>query len=256
MKLNESSPPLAQKLLFYSIGAGAASLTATGQAAPADVVSYGSGLSGNTIYFSLLNTAAPSTSSATNQQFELSSSPSKTKASVNDANSSNYQVAYTSRSGQFGAANYALKLGTGATIGAGLFSFTNGGTINNYYAGNTANGTPPGTRNGDWKVANGPTRGFLGFQIVVAPPADAANAVGTHAPTQTYYGFADLTVNNLNGNTPGVYTLNGFAYDPTGASIITFAIPEPGSTTALLVAGGAAGIAAVRRRRQGATSAL
>ena len=242
----KSSLPLPQRLLLYSLGAGAATVAASAHGAAADVVATPyTGTTGGTYYFNLQNTvAANNGSSSTGEQFEFYKGIQK--AGAQGANSTNYVIATESKLGGSNgttATNYVLKLGVGATIGSGT-NFTTSGMFNNYYAATytPTGGTTPvrqsndGSGVGDWKAGTTTTgRGFVGLRILTTTG-------------KTDYGFADLTITNYTGNT-GTFVLNGYAYDPTGAAITTFAIPEPGSTTALLVAG-AAGAAALRRRRK------
>lgn len=233
MKPTLSPDSFAQKLLFYGIGVGALS-AATGQAA---VVSAPVGQTGSTFYFTLQNTTASTTAPANSNSFEFYNNTSKSLA-TNSTNGTpptgsgtNYLFATESKPGPNSkATNYVLKLGVGTTIGSQTFNAS--GTFNNYYPGSTFMGTtiPAGAKNGDWKPGN---QGFVGLEIT-----DGSGGV--------HYGFADLTFNSVGGT----YTFNGLAYQTTaGAAITTFAIPEPGSTTALLVAG-AAGAAALRARRR------
>ncbi len=238
MPLNKISASLPEKLLFYSLGTAATTAATVAQTGSAAVVTTpgNTTAASNTFYFNLQSAAESTTTSQGG--FQLSTGASKAKAS---GNSSNYLFETTSRSGPNGAAtNYVVELSSNTTISAG--TFTQNGTFNDYSAGYSYNGNPvtgAGKQNGDWKTSSGtvPTRGFVGLEIL-------------GGKTTPLFGFADMTVNNYNGT--GTFNLNGFAYDPTGASINTFtinAVPEPGTTTALLVAG-AAGVAALRRRKK------
>ena len=112
-----------------------------------------------------------------------------------------------------------------------------------------ANSSGTSGTDGDWKAGD---TGYLGLEITSG---------GT-----TLYGWAHVTLNSLppaptvppagteavgTNATTGYFTLLGYAYDDSGASIAAGAVPEPKSTVALLVAG-AAGAAALHRRRKGA----
>jgi PEP-CTERM motif-containing protein len=220
---------LGQQLVRYGIGAGAASLAASAQA---DIQYSGPlSVSGNQIAFSLQNFSTTVGTSPT-ADFQLDSKPSKLKAGVSaqSGGAPGAGVAFDLAQGQFSpATQYALRLGSGSTIGSNLgFSGQNYSFFNNYYPGFMT--TPPGAGNGNWKPGD---EGFLGLTITIGG--------------NTVYGWADVTLNNLNGNSPGVFTLHGLAYEDSGAAIQAGAVPEP-SAIALLVAG-AAGVLALKRRK-------
>ena len=69
--------------------------------------------------------------------------------------------------------------------------------------------------------------------------------------SQVLYGWANVTLTN--GGSFGTFTINNWAYDNTGASILTgqsvSAVPEP-ATSAVGLGALALGAAALRRRRQ------
>ena len=68
--------------------------------------------------------------------------------------------------------------------------------------------------------------------------------------SQVLYGWANVTLTN--GGSFGTFTINSWAYDNTGASILTgqtSAVPEP-ATSAVGLGALALGAAALRRRRQ------
>ncbi len=217
---------LRRKIAAYGIGAGAAALATSAQAdihysGPID-------FSGDTIYFDLFNTVGPSNDMQLADNFELSSS-----------NNGQKPTAY-GLTGSGGAGSVAffkpdfLKFATpefasGDTIGSQ--PFRSSGYLNNFTA------TTPG---GDWQVGD---VGFLGLQIVVNG--------------QTDFGWAEVRLNN--GGTPssfaataaddlGQFTLLGFAFDDSGQPIPAGAIPEPSSVA--LLALGAAGVVALRRRKR------
>lgn len=213
---------LAQKLALYGLGAGAASLATS---ANADIQYSGPlNFSGNTIYFDLQNTVAPSTAPDPADDFLLSANATKMKASIGSYGSSSGQVVSETR-GAF-PRDYALQLNVGTTIGSGS-NFSTDGYFNNNYAGGVV---PAGYGLGDWTFGE---RGFLGLSILI-------NA-------QTVYGWADVQFNNYDGSGVGSFTLFGYAYEDNGMSIPAGAIPEP-STFALLAAG-AVGVALLKRRK-------
>jgi hypothetical protein len=228
IRMKKTPPALSQRLTRYGIGVGALSLAASAQAG----IDYSGPLniSGNQIVFDLHSLTASSGTDATSD-FRLTSNTSKLKAEVT-AQTAGSHVAFVLRPGEQSMTQYALKLGAGTTIGSNL-SFTPGTSysyFNNYYPGGPIGA---GAKNGDWKPGN---EGFLGLTILLN--------------TTTVYGWADVTLNNLDGTTNGlpVYTLHGFAYDDTGAPIAAGAIPEPSSIA--LLAAGAAGVLALKRRRK------
>lgn len=221
--------PLRRKIAAYSVGAGAAALATS---AHADVHYSGPlNFSGDVIYFDLLNSAPPSNDSQAEDNFRLDSSNNGQKPAAYGLTGSTAtgSVAFT----KVGSLKYTPEFHTTDTIGSQL-SFSSEGALNNF-----ASDTP----SGQWHVGD---RGFLGLEIVVNG--------------QTDYGWAEISLNN--GGTPpsrhsnhsnpddptGQFTLYGYAYDDSGLPIGAGAIPEP-SSLALLVAG-AAGVAALRRRKK------
>ena len=86
---------------------------------------------------------------------------------------------------------------------------------------------------GNWA----PGRGFLGLTI-----RDASGA----SSSDVFYGFADITV-----NADYTVTLNGFAFENVRGQAITtaFAAPVPEPSGWLLLGGGLAALAALRRHR-------
>ncbi len=226
---NESSIPLAQKLLFYGVSAGAATLAASTQAAV--VSTYVPAASGDSIYFDPV-AGTYSTTTAGTAPFTLTSSttivtgksgqPIGTSTNSNANAATNFGIAQTS--------GYALKLSAGTMIGSNLA-----------YSTSTIFGRPSGVGTDHFYPG---TRAFIGLMLTVNG--------------QTDYGWADVQFNGfpnspVSSNNAG--TVYGFAYENSGVAIAAGAgevVPEP-STVALLVAG-AAGAAAWRRRRTAASS--
>jgi len=214
------------KIFAYGVGAGAAALATSAQA----TVHYSGPLnfSGDVIYFDVLNSVPPSNDSQAVDNFRFDSSNYGQKPAAYGLTGSNAtgSVAFNS----VGPFKYTPEFRSGDTIGAQL-TFGSSGDLNNF-----ASETPAG----QWQVGD---RGFLGLEIVVNG--------------QTDYGWADVSLNN--GGTPpsrhsnpddptGQFTLYGYAYDDSGLPITAGAIPEPSSLALLAV--GAAGVAALRRRRK------
>jgi hypothetical protein len=216
---------LGQKLVLYGIGAGAASL-----ALPADADIVWSGpveFSANQIFFDLQNVSPPSTVFDPNHDFNLQSKVTKGSKAANY--SAGVNSGYTMGDIRGPGRRYAFQLPAGAVIGSGG-TFLGYAYLQNYYAGGPYTG--PGLGLGDWMPGD---RGFLGLRLVVG--------------ADTFFGWADVTLNNLDGSAPGVFTLHSYAYeDVAGTSILTGAVPEP-SAIALLVAG-AAGVLALKRRKK------
>jgi hypothetical protein len=214
-----------QKLALYGLGIGAASLASS---VDADIVYSGPvEFTANSIFYDLENVVPPSsTADATNDDFQLSLS--KAKASNFDGPSANTANTDSVMRGTFGL-QYAIKHSAGDTIGSGGSFFSGPFLQNDYSSGGVV---PPGQDLGDWHPGD---RGFLGLQLVVG--------------TDTFFGWADVTLNNLDGSGAGAFTLHGYAYDNTaGTSIQAGAVPEPSSIA--LLAAGAAGVLALKRRRQ------
>ena len=112
-------------------------------------------------------------------------------------------------------------MGAGTTIG-GSGNFAGGPYFEDSYAAGGGN---------HWSIGD---RGFVGLKLQIG--------------TSTFYGWADVTTNNFDGTGAGAFTLHSYAFEDSGAPILAGAVPEPGSV-ALLIAG-AAGIAALRRRKK------
>jgi PEP-CTERM motif len=217
---------LGQKLVLYGIGAGAASM-----AVPADADIIWSGpveFSGNTIFYDLENVVPPSAiPDSANHDFELNLR--KKKASNYDVSSNGTTVGSTDSAtrGMY-SFSYAIRHNSGDTIGSGG-NFASYAFLQNAYPGGYFD---PGEGLGDWNPGD---RGFLGLSLVVGG--------------NTYFGWADVTLNNLDGTGIGAFTLHSYAYENVAdTSILAGAVPEPG-TIALLVAG-AAGVLALKRRQK------
>jgi hypothetical protein len=220
-----TSRSLPQKLALYGLGVGAASLASS---AHADIVYSGPvEFSGNNIYYDLENVAPPSaTADVANHDFQLNLF--KAKASNFEGPSTTTGTTDSMVRGM-NSLQYAIKHNAGDTIGSGGSFFAGPFLQNDYGTGGIA---PPGEDLGDWHPGD---RGFLGLQLVVG--------------TDTFFGWADVTLNNLDGSGIGAFTLHGYAYDNTaGTAIQAGAVPEP-SSIALLVAG-AAGVLTLKRRRK------
>lgn len=225
MKLR-TSRSLPQKLALYGLGVSAASFASS---AKADIVYSGPvEFTGNTIFYDLENVAPPAmTGDATNHDFELSIKKAKPSSFDNSTNAATSGYTDSVTRGM-NSSSYAIKHSAGDTIG-NSGNFAQSPFLQNDYPGGTF---PAGEDLGDWHPGD---RGFLGLKLVVG--------------TDTFYGWADVTLNNLDGSGDGAFTLHGYAYDNTaGTAIEAGAVPEP-STIALLVAG-AAGVVALKRRKK------
>jgi hypothetical protein len=217
---SKNASTLGQQLFRYGIGAGAASLAASAQA----TIEYSGvlNISGNDIAFSMQGLTAAAGTNPT-ADFQLESDPSKAKAGINGQAPS---------SGAAAASGYAFKLSNSATIGSNL-------TFQLGYSSLQDNFITPGT--GNWHPGD---EGFLGLTFLFNG--------------STAYGWADVTLNNLDGTGPGVFTLHGFAFEDSGAAIAAGAtaggsssVPDSGSTLMLLAAG-ATGVLALKRRQANA----
>lgn len=224
MEFRSSPRTLSQKLAVYGLGVGAASLATSGNA---DIVYSGPvEFSGNTIIYDLQNIAPPATvSDGVNHDFQLSKF--KVKASSSDDNTNTTSTGYTDFVTR-NSSSYAIQHFAGDVIGSSG-NFGSNTLLQNAYPGGIF---PAGANAGDWNPGE---RGFLGLKLIVG--------------TDTFFGWADVTLNNLDGSGSGAFTLHSYAYDNTpGTAITAGVIPEP-STIALLAAG-AAGVMALKRRKK------
>ena len=239
---NAPSSDLAQKLFFYGLGAGAATLAAASSARATIYYSGPISFSGNGVTFDLESTASPVQNPSMGGDFTLTGSTSP-KSSVNKISTSGATgtgvASATRNDNEGGTANYALKLAAGDTIGSNR-TFLGGSPYFNTLPGITARGGGTDALAGDWVAGD---RGFVGLTIIL----DGSGEAGPGAAGTTVFGWADVTINNFDGTGIGRYTLNGYAYEADGSAIPAGAIPEP-STIALLIAG-AAGVEVMRRRR-------
>lgn len=220
-----TSPALTGRLAIYGLSAGAVSLATEAQA---DIVYSGPlSLSGNSIYFDLENVVPPSNSLSNPQHdFHLSIKTSKSKASIQSYGLNISGGALSATRGPY-LNSYALRLTGGETIGSGG-SFNSYAFFNNTYGGGFF---PPGFGLGDWSPGD---RGFVGLRLTISG--------------MDRFGWADVMFNNYNGSGSGAFTLFGYAYENDGSPIAAGAIPEP-SSIALLITG-AAGVAALKKRRK------
>jgi len=121
----------------------------------------------------------------------------------------------------------AARLGTGVLVGTPS-QIWGASSVSNLISTDSGN-VGIGIENG-WYARGS---GFIGFRF---------DSGGT-----TLHGWAELTVG---GDTEG-FTLERWAFDDTGASILTGQVPAPGTTGIALLALGAAGM---RRSRQGSAA--
>ena len=146
--------------------------------------------------------------------------------------------------GQFGGTDKPILAGYaeqpeefhGSVLNSGSFTMKlNAGdsidSTSGVYTGNSSTYLWKAVGGGEGSWAPG-TTGYAGIQFIDS------------VTTQTNYGWVLITY----GLDKSV-TLVNFAYDTTGASILTGAIPEP-SSWALILAGGALSAAACRKRRK------
>ena len=219
------SGALAQKLLVYGVSAGAVTVSSS---ASATVLTFPVSETGNNLSFYFDPASGDLTTMSTGTTDETFSLT--TTSYVEGSGPKAGKTVYTNTASASGmgsgievkptSTSKVLENGQGATIGSGS-TFSPSGTLFSNYDVFTAVYSP-------WTPG---TQGYLGFEFSTGG--------------QTDYGYADLTFNGPFA-AEGSYTLNGLAYDDSGASIQT--APEPG-TIAMLVAG-AAGAAVWRRRRQ------
>jgi hypothetical protein len=130
--------------------------------------------------------------------------------------------------------NYAARLAAGANIG---------GTTNNFI---NLSGTGFGARA---SLVSG--NGFPNSQWVAAPGSSSMGFLGIKFQIggQLVNGFVQLSISDGTGATPRTITLMGAGYETTpGAAITAVAVPEPTTTSLGLLALGALGLVAHRRR--------
>jgi hypothetical protein len=221
---------LPQRLVIYGLGAGAASIAS--QASQADGAILYSGpveFSGNTIHFDLQNVVPPSSSFNSPDDFKMKSNTSSFVAKITGESVYGYNpqvVAFT----QFGR-NYVSKLALNQTIGGASDFYYYG-----YFRGSN--------HFGQWSPGE---RGFIGLRLTI-------NNVD-------YFGWADVTLNNLNGVGLPVFTLHGYAFkQEPNESILAGQKVEGGKkkkkgrgevvAPILLLLAGASGIAALKRRKK------
>jgi hypothetical protein len=171
---------LSQRLVLYGLGAGAVGSTALGARPPNHIVYSGPvEFSGNTIYFDLQNFTPPSSSFMSEDDFKMKSNCSKSKAKIKFEGANRPQVAASVLFNR----PYALKFQSGQTLGTQDFYST---AYFNYLDRNGA---------GYWHAGD---RGFLALRITIN--------------CQSFYGWADVTLNRLNCvGSPAVFTLHSYA---------------------------------------------
>jgi hypothetical protein len=219
---------LPQRLVIYGLGAGAASIAS--QADGAILYSGPVEFSGNTIHFDLQNVVPPSSSFNSHDDFKMKSNTSTFVAKITGESVYSYSpnvVGFT----QFGH-NYVSKL---------LLNQTIGGASNFYYYGYFRGSN----HFGQWSPGE---RGFIGLRLTI-------NHIN-------YFGWADVTLNNLNGVGRPVFTLHGYAFKlEPNESILAGQKVEGGKKKGrgevvapiLLLLAGASGIAALKRRKKEAS---
>jgi hypothetical protein len=247
------STSLSQRLVLYGIGAGAVT-AAVAARHPNNHIKYSGPLefSGNTIHFDLQNVTPPSSSFTSGDDFTMKSDCSQSKAKIKGEGNYSPEIGAVLRYSR----PYAFRLQSGQTIGTQQF-------YSSAYFNDIDNGDGSGHNAGDWQPGQ---RGFLALRITV----DCNN----------YYGWADVTLNNLDCNTP-VFTLHAYAINtepnesiaagekkerkrhrsfpaptcsptPTPTPTPT-PIPSAGAAIALLIAG-ASGVTALKKRQKSSSS--
>lgn len=222
---------LDEKWFFYALGVSAASLTESSQAAiiytnPPDVT-------GTSVYFDLDNGNAPSTTgSFSGADFQLSASKVQSGKSSAETDSV-FSLATTSGVASYAGSSrtYASKLAAGATIGSNL-GFTRNAVME-YATSNSI--TNSFTFVGPWNPVTGSGGpGFLGLQITLGG--------------QLHYGWAQAAL-NADSSAPNTFTLFDYAYESdANTPIQAGAKPVPEPSTIALLAAGATGVVALRRR--------
>ena len=180
---------LSQRLVLYSLGAGAVSVGVAyaGKHKPNHIVYSGPlEFSDNTIHFDLQNMTPPSSSFNPGDDFKMKSDCSKSKAKIKGEGNYNPKIGANIRYSR----PYAFKFSKNAVIGTQDFYGV-------AYFNDVYNGPSDGFGNdaGDWHPGD---RGFLALRITI----DCNN----------YFGWADVTLNNLDCDGP-VFTLHSYAYN-------------------------------------------
>lgn len=250
---------LTQRLVLYGLGAGAVTAgVAYGKHKPPNHISYSGPLSfsDDTIHFDLQNMTPPSSSFNSSDDFKMKSDCTNSKAKIKGEGNYNPKIGASIRNSR----PYAFKFSQNDLIGTQDFYGT--AYFNDIYNGPSDTG---GNNAGDWHPGD---RGFLALRITI----DCNN----------FYGWADVTLNNLDCDGP-VFTLNGYALNtepnesikagevkekkkhlmipaptctPTPSPTPTptpTPIPSTGAAIALLVAG-ASGVTSFKQRRNSFTS--
>ncbi len=207
---------------------------------------------GDIIYSGTVNAAVPfNNASGLYFDFDTLTLSGTRVAGVSDANlfdltsafqdpsSSSYTYHVVTFFGPNSATNAAIstdgantdKLGAGFLVGAGAaFDRQNNFAFRIY--------SPSGgtfSTSGNW--LSGGT-GFIGFRFL-------------NASNQTNFGWMRLNFNpSAFGSGQSSLTVLDYAYENSGQSIVTGAVPEPSSTALAFLAGGAAGLCAWRKRRR------
>ena len=222
--------PLYRKIAAYGVGAGAAALAAPAQAD----IHYSGALdfTADTIY-SILPTLW---ARATTCNWRITSSLPQ-RLGKNGEKPTAYGL-----TGSTGAGEVAifkpdfLKFATpefGNTDTIGSQAFGNEGYFNDF------NASTPG---GQWQVGD---TGFLGLQITINGQIDFGWAeVRLNSASPVSSSSSSLAADVADGQ----FTLLGYAFQDSGAPIQAGAIPEPSSLA--LLALGATGVVALRRRRK------
>ena len=178
------SPSLSRKLLFYGLGAGAATAATSAHA----VVNSNTGLTaqGNTLYLDLANNAYGTTLTTTDEfEFSLNTtSPASAYGlKVNSGNFGEIVGFSATPTGETTSTNYISKLAAGTVIGSSSGIVTSASKP----LFDTATAT-----NAVWQPGS---TGYVGLEFSSASSVE--------------YGWAQLTLNNLTGNNGGAFTPGG-----------------------------------------------
>jgi len=214
------SSSLSQRLVLYGLGAGAASVAAS----HADAAILYSGpveYSGNMIHFDLQNAIPPSSSFMAQDDFKLNSKPDKGKAKILTEGS--YSPGWVGLMQPGGP--YIDRLLAGTTIG----------NSSNFYNGIGFFNGPD--QNGEWLPGE---RGFAGLRLTING--------------NNYFGWADITLNNLTGDGLPVFTLHSYAINLQPNQSINAGQKKKRRNEVvsplLLLLAGASGVTALKRRRK------